>query len=188
MINTTIPHSHECKCFSWKPIIAGAVVAIALTFLLNLFSVAISLTAYTTSDTGVETLAIGGFLGYAIGIIASMFAAGWLAGYLGKRYCTRNHTGALYGFLTWGVALIVSIFLMSHAVEYVAFYSHFISGTLAQMAAEPANKVAQTVSQMDANSVVVSTFVLFVLFFLGAFSASLGGHCGMVHRCKDETV
>jgi hypothetical protein len=181
-------HAMDCKCISWKPVFAGALTAIGLSFLLNLFSVAIGLTAYTTNAEGVETMVFGGLLGTAIGIIAAMFAAGWIAGYLGQRHCVKRHVGCMYGFLTWCVALIISIFLMSHAVEYVAFYSHFISGSLANMAPPAADKVAETVRTMDTSSVVVSTFILFILFFLSAFACTLGGHCGMRHVCKDQTV
>lgn len=186
-MDTRIIHATDCKCISWKPIFAGALVAIGLSFLLNLFSVAIGLTAYTTASDGVETMVFGGLLGTAIGIIASMFAAGWVSGYLGQRHCTKKNMGCIYGFLTWCIALIVSIFLMSHAVQYVAFYSHFISGTIAAAATpEPVNQVAQTVSELKTESVVVSTFILFILFFLSAFACSLGGYCGMKHVCKES--
>src|ERR1700722_7871136 len=105
-MDNRIMHGTDCKCLSWKPIFAGALTAIGLSFLLNLFSVAIGLTAYTTSSEGVETMAFGGLLGTAIGVIAAMFAAGWVSGYLGQRYCVQRHVGCMYGFLTWCVALI----------------------------------------------------------------------------------
>lgn len=181
-------HPKDCHCISWKPIFAGALTAIGLSFLLNLFSVAIGLTAYTTNSDGVETMVLGGLLGTAIGIIASMFAAGWVSGYLAQRHCTKKNVGCMYGFLTWCVALILSIFLMSHAVEYVAFYSHFISGSMGNISTEPMNQVAKTVSEMNTESVVVSTFILFVLFFLSAFACSLGGYCGMQHVCKEDHI
>lgn len=189
-MDNRMTHPTDCKCISWKPIFAGALVAIGLSFLLNLFSVAIGLTAYTTNSSGAETMVFGGLLGTAIGIIAAMFAAGWVSGYLGQRHCTKKNIGCMYGFLTWCVALIVSIFLMSHAVEYVTLYGHFISGSVAtaMATAEPASQVANTVSGMNTESVVVSAFILFVLFFLSAFACSLGGYCGMRHVCKEHQV
>jgi hypothetical protein len=54
MNNENCVHAPECKCIAWKPIIAGALVAIGFTFLLNIFSVAIGLTAFTTNSEGVE--------------------------------------------------------------------------------------------------------------------------------------
>lgn len=181
-------HAESCECLAWKPIFAGALVAIGLTFLLNLFSISIGLTAFSTDSLGVEKLAFGGLLGTAIGIIASMFAAGWLAGYLGRKYCNKRHMGALYGFLTWSVALVAAFFLVSHAQQYVSFYSHFISGTgdtFQAAASSSAGHIAVKVSSSQ-TSLIISSYIVFCLFFLSAFSSSLGGHCGMRHRCKKE--
>lgn len=184
----TVLHLAECKCFTWKPIFAGALTAIGLTFLLNLFSVAISLTAFTTNDQGVENIAFGGLIAICIGIVASMFASGWLAGYLGNRYCTKRHLGALYGFLTWCVALIVMIFLATHIKEYVSFYTHFISGTSAANLAVGDAGAQLSVTVPQAKELVISTYIVFCLFFLSAFACSFGGHCGMRHVCKEECV
>jgi hypothetical protein len=178
-------HPIECKCFTWKPIIAGALIAIGLTFLLNLFSVAISLTAFTTNDQGVENIALGGLIATALGIVVSMFASGWLAGYLGNRYCTKRHLGALYGFLTWCLALIITIFLAVHIQDYIKFYTHFISGTTVSLS--NARMGAQlSIPAHQATQIVISTYIVFSLFFLSAFACSLGGHCGMRYVCKNE--
>lgn len=178
-------HCVDCKCLSWKPIFAGALVAIGLTFLLNLFSVAIGLTAYTTNSEGIETLAFGGLVGTSIGIISSMFASGWIAGYLGRSYCSVRHLGAVYGFLTWCLALIIAIFLMTHAQEYITYYGHFISGT-ANTYTMASNTAAATVTtNLPEKTLVISTYILFTIFFLGAFACSIGGHCGMRYSYKD---
>lgn len=200
--NGNAMHTHECRCLAWKPVIAGAMVAIGLAFLLNLFSVAIGLTAFTTNSDGVETLAFGGLLGTAIGIVASMFASGWVAGFLGQRSCTKRHIGALYGFLAWVLALIITIFLAGHIQQYVSFYGHFISGTANVVvenapAAAPVAKAtgkAAAAAAVAANttatakSLVISTYILFTLFFLSAFASTLGGHCGMRSCCGDKST
>lgn len=180
-------HPNECHCLAWKPIIAGSLVAIGLTFLLNLFSVAIGLNAFTTNSEGVQTLAFGGLLGTAIGIVAAMFASGWLAGYLGQRRCTKRHLGALYGFLTWCVSLLLAVFLASHIHEYVAFYGHFLSGTT-DVIVSNATSDKQVVMEgaMHTSGLVISTYIIFALFFLSAFASALGGHCGMRHCCKQS--
>jgi hypothetical protein len=182
-------HAADCKCFSWQPVVAGALVAVGLTFLLNLFSIATGLMAYTTGSDGVESLALGGLLGAGIGVIASMFAAGWLTGYLSQRHCNKGHLGALYGFLAWCVALIIAIFITSHAQDYVSFYGHFLSGSANVMqvsSTAPASTVAVVASDAQSKSLVISTYIIFGLFFLSAFSCSLGGHCGMRHVCRND--
>ena len=186
-INATATHATECTCLSWKPIIAGALVAIGLSFLLNLFSVAIGLTVFTTNSEGVQILVFSGLIACCIGIVTSMFASGWITGYLGQRHCNKRHLGALYGFLAWCVALIVTIFIATQVQQYVSFYGNFLSGSNAAIqvshSAAPLDNVVTTAS-MPANNLVISTYILFSLFFLSAFACSLGGHCGMRYVCK----
>lgn len=183
MTQTKVIHCNECKCFSWKPVIAGAFIAIGLTFLLNLFGVAIGLTAFGTNDQGTETLAFGGLFATALGVIVSMFATGWLTGYLGRNYCTERHLGAIYGFLAWCLALIITVFLAARVQEYINFYGHFISGTASSFQAS--NQVATVSTTVSPKGLIISTYIIFVLFFLSAFACSLGGHCGMRHKLKE---
>ena len=191
MMNDNRVHAHECSSLVWKPIIAGALIAVGLSFLLNLFSVAIGLTAFTTSKDGIETLAMGGLVGTAVGTIVAMFAAGWVTGYFAKNYCPKREIGAYYGFLTWCVALILAVILASHLQQYVSFYGHFISGTteslqIAHTGASANTPVNVTATNVDSNKLVLSAYIVFGLFFLGAFSSALGGHCGMRHKCKND--
>lgn len=190
MIQDNKLHSHECRCLTWRPIFAGALVALGLSFLLNLFSVAIGLTAYTADTQGVQTLAFGGLVAMGSGIIVSMFASGWIAGYLGSRSCSKRHLGALYGFLAWVVALIAGILLAENIQHYIVWYSHAISGTT-EVVITAANsnpvEVHTAVSRAaQSDSVMISSYILFTLFFLSAFAASLGGHLGMEYVNKDE--
>lgn len=178
-------HPIECKCFYWKPIIAGALTAIGFSFLLNLFSVAIGLTVFTVNDQGMENIAIGGLIATALGIVVSMFASGWIAGYLGNRHCTKRHLGALYGFLTWCLALIIMVFLAVHITKYINFYTHFISGTQASLAVTAAGTQLSVPAPQESH-LVIGTYVVFFLFFLSAFASTLGGLCGMCHTCKHE--
>lgn len=187
MSKTNLVHSSDCKCLSWRPIIAGALVAIGLTFLLNLFLVAMGVTAFSVNEEGTEALALMGLVATSFGIIASMFAAGWVTGYLGRTHCTKRHLGALYGFLAWCLALIVTIFLMTHVQQYISFYGHFISGRADsfQISSGVAS-AATTLKTLPPKTLVISTYIIFVLFFLSAFSCSLGGHCGMCYKCREE--
>lgn len=188
MHNSNTLHVTDC-CLSWKPVVAGALVAIGLAFLLNLFSVAIGLTAFTTNSDGVETLALGGLAATGFGIIVSMFASGWLAGYLGQRHCHKRHLGALYGFLAWCLALILMIFLASHIQSYVSFYGHYLSGTTDIVQVNNAGQVKNVavVADVHPKTLVISAYIIFCLFFLSAFSCSLGGHCGMRHCCDKDS-
>ncbi len=206
-------HEHSEICFkkrvSWTAIIVGALIGIGLAFLLDLFSVAIGLSFVTTSKEGMMTLAIGGLVGLLIGTIASMFVAGFASGYLGRAYCIKRNLGVLYGFTTWCLALILTALLATNLTRYVSFYSDFVSNPTMVVSIEDkhmemnTSKLSTTTkpstttnssstammssqTQKVANTLGISSFIIFVLFFVGALSSCFGGHCGMTCCSKDN--
>jgi len=203
-------HQHSAMCchkkhISWSAIIAGALVGVGLTFILNLFCVAIGLSLATTNKEGMTVLAIGGFIGLIIGIIAVMFTSGFTAGFLGRPFCMKRNLGVVYGFTSWVLALIFTVLLAASIGRYLNFYSDFVSnshGNPTMLVIDvtgnhavtnmPAPSRSQPVMspemQAAANSLGISSFLVFVLFFIGAFSSCLGGHCGMTCRCKDDDI
>ena len=189
--------SYMCnlKRISWTAVIVGALVGIGLSFLLNLFSIAIGLSIVTTTQAGMVSLAIGGFLGLLIGTLISMFTAGFAAGYLGRPYCVKRNLGVVYGFTTWCLALVLTALLTSHIGHYAAAYSSFITHptsivdvnnttmptahqatTSAKISAASGNVEAAT------NNLGISSFLVFVLFFVGALASCFGGHFGMYSK------
>jgi hypothetical protein len=186
--------NHQCcsiKCISWTAIFVGAFVGVGLGFLLNLFSVAIGLSAFTTSPEGVTAFAVGGFIGFAIGGVVSMFVAGWTAGHLAHPYCPKRNSGALYGFTTWVVALILLILLSGPVNHYVASSTGYISNHTIVIEHPPGEHPAPAMTDTPASAEKVANdtgkaaFALFVLFFLAALSSSFGGHFGMTCRKGD---
>lgn len=196
-------HDHCCNnnCLSWKAIFTGAIIAVGLSFLLNLFGVAIGLSAYTPSKAGIQTLAIGEFFGMAIGIMVVMFFSGWVSGYLGKAHCVNRHFGTLYGLTTWCLALIIGAILVTHFGDFVnKQHNAFINPneTVLKMAsnaasskslddvtasAETKTNATQALSSQDkekaANTIGKSMLLTFILFFVGAVTCTYGGYVGM---------
>jgi MFS family permease len=173
------------RCISWSAIIAGAFVAIGLSFLLNLFSTAIGLSIYKMSPEGVNKLAVGGMLGFAIGIIATMFFAGWVAGYFGRSHCSKKCCGALYGLTTWCVALVLMIILALPFSRFITGYTNYLSNTAVVTTVEStenstAKKATVTVQgEATLDDLSKGAFVLFLMFFLGALASTVGGHAGV---------
>ena len=178
---------------SWTAIFVGALVGAGLGFLLNLFGIAIGLSILTQKD-GAAALAVGGLLGFLIAVITSMVVAGYTAGYLGRTYCPKRNLGVLYGFTTWGVALILTAAVASHINHYVSTYSRAISGStllVFQSENKGANEaplgVSPSLTDEHHNSTNValtrtlacSAFILFGLFFMGALSTCIGAYWGM---------
>lgn len=191
-------HIHCMRRPSWTAIFVGALVGVGIAFILNLFSVAIGLSALKT-NAGINTIAVGGFIGIAIATVVSTFVGGWTAGFLGKHFSLKNNLGVLYGFTSWCVALVITILLAFPTMKYVSIYSRFISNPTAMswqpgmyhMQQQTMNTTPDTsanqasgMSAPNINTLAVGTFLIFVLFFLGALSSCFGGHFGMCHRCK----
>ncbi|MDP1604894.1 MAG: hypothetical protein Q8M03_16710 [Legionella sp.] len=193
-------HLHGFKRISWTAIFIGALTAVGLGFLLNLFGVAIGLSAINMNSDGGTALAWGGLIGILIGIIVSMVVAGYVAGYLGRLYCPQRNLGILYGFITWTVALILSAVVTASLSQYISSYSNNVATSVvvsqnntntvvvetpaadndATTDAKPAAKVATTPGHLAAG-----VFMIFALFFIGAISACVGACWGMTCRRAD---
>ena len=193
--NAEICQTHFCgmKCISWSAIVIGALVAFGLSFLLYLFSAAIGLSIYKVSPEGISKLAVGGMLGFAIGVIVSMFFAGWVAGYFGRAHCEKKYCGAVYGFGSWCLALILMIVLTMPFTRFVANYTNYLTHTVVTTTTpdittarnQSSTTTSMTMpSEQTANDLGKGAFVLFLMFFLGAIASTCGGHAG-VHSCKN---
>lgn len=206
-ISTTNPEHQPRIC--WSAIFAGAFVAVGLGFLLHLFSVAIGLSAYTSTPDGAKVIAIGGVLGLLIGVIVSMGVAGLVAGYLGRFYYCRCHGGVIYGFLAWSLALLLSaIFLMPLAHFTTAYKMNLASAVITKPMMQMAKETKSATPEAKNNSgsenmgknktmmqqafpilnevaaMAYSSWLVFILFFIGALSSCIGACCGM--GCKRE--
>jgi MFS family permease len=177
------------KCLSWTPVMIGALFAIGFSFLLNLFSTAIGLSIYTVTPEGVSKLTVGGMVGFGIGVIASMFVAGWIAGYFGKSHCDRKHCGAVYGFATWCLALVIAIFMAAQFTNFVTGYSSYLANTVTTTAVSavseniPTPKTSAAKNEEAVNDLGKGTFVMFLMFLLGAAASTVGGHVGSRSCC-----
>lgn len=186
-------HHWMGKCVSWSAVLAGAFVGMGVMFLLNIFSIAIGLSVFPTTEAGGLALAVGGLTGAVIGVFVAMFLAGWVAGYLGRPFCWKRNLGVLYGFVTWSLIIIATALLATTIGHYIASYVGFIANP-ASIATNSPDAVAiltpQTRSHMviniTANNLVVNVLVLFALFYISALGACFGGHYGMTTRCRSE--
>lgn len=200
----TEPSVTTNNCFKricWSSIISGALVALGLNFLLGLFGVAIGISTFTLTTDGAIVLAVGGLLGISLGLVATMLASGYTAGYLGRMYAPQRNLGILYGFLTWSLAIILSALLVGHINNYATTFSNVTSRSVFVVPSEKTNTsepvtVETLPSSMDENhktikvtatatSMALSAFTLFGLFALGALASCVGALWGMNCRRID---
>jgi len=92
---------------SWGAILAGATVALAVYFLLNLLGVAIGLSVADNVET--NQLGIGAAIWSFVSLIVALFLGGWVT-----TQCTtgENRTEAmLYGVIVWAVTSTLLVWL-----------------------------------------------------------------------------
>jgi hypothetical protein len=195
--------NHYChsKCIVWGAVIIGTLVAVGLSFLLNLFGIAIGLSAFTTTADGTMSLAIGGFLGMLIGSIIVMFFAGWVTGYLGRTSCYNRHFGALYGLTTWCLALIVTLLLATSINAFISSSSrtmltpqaaftkniegpisshiNVVQQVLSDITSTATGDNKTTPAEKEAHGIGLSFALIFIIFFLSAAACCFGGYHGM---------
>lgn len=202
MVNETMetrdPYNHPYmhKRVSWSAIVMGALVGLGLGFLLNLFGFAIGLSAFTQPEDGAATIAIGGCLGMLIGVIVTMTAAGYTAGYFGRYHCPHRNLGIVYGFCTWTLSLILAALIAGPVTQHAMNLSNTATQVTQQAGGAETikptgdqgaqgnqgtqNQVAQAMTQPG--TWAWGMFLIFVMFFIGALFSCLGAIWGM--SCK----
>src|ERR1700674_5655392 len=127
----------------WKPILAGAIVASALSFILISFGSAIGLAIASPSSSWRNTssaLALLGGLWLLLTSLASFGLGGYLAGRLRESWTVVvpdeiEFRDGIHGLLVWGLAIITGAFLGLAAIRTVAGRADLT--TLTASTAEP---------------------------------------------------
>lgn len=197
---------HPNKRISWTAVFVGALTALGLSFLFNLFGIAIGLSAFKTMSNGSIIVVIGGMLGIIVGIVVSTIIAGYTAGYLGRLYCPERNLGIIYGFTTWVLALILGAALIGLLSQYVVTYTNSVSRTVVAMPItvnqistpvgttkiSSLNKNGKQEAVVEVNvtpaNLASGAFIIFSLFLLGAIFSCVGASWGMHCRRDDETI
>jgi len=120
MNDTTLTKINEApkriSRISWGAILAGTLTTLALMFLLNILGLGIGL---TTIDPLIESdpfagLGIGTAVWWILSNVAALFTGGLVAARMSGY--TSNIDGALHGFLTWALYLVIGIIMLTSAV------------------------------------------------------------------------
>jgi hypothetical protein len=135
---------------SWGAVLAGVVMVLAVQLLLSMLGLGIGLsTVNPAQDDGTPSaasLGIGAGIWWGISYLIALVIGGYVAAHLAG---TRAHIdGVLHGLLTWALALLVTVYLLSTALGSViggAFgaVSNILSMT-GQTVKEAVPQVAQT--------------------------------------------
>jgi len=193
---------HHLYRVSWSAIFAGAFVGLGLGFLLHLYGLAISLSAFSASTHTASTITMGGLLGMVVGVIIAMGTAGFVAGYLGRYHYYQVQGGVIYGFICWSVTLLMSALIAAPLMSYISSYDNSLTSpivittpkikinTLTTNPTQPtrakSEKNTTPVAEVSPTDMAWGGWILFGLFFLGALSSCIGACIGM--DCKREEL
>jgi hypothetical protein len=109
------PLSARFQRVSWGAIFAGVVVAVATQILLAALGLAVGLasTDPTQGDTA-RGFGIGAGVWWLLSGLLAMFFGGWTAGRLAN--VPRRVDGGLHGLVTWGLATLFGVWLLTSAL------------------------------------------------------------------------
>lgn len=114
----------------WGAIFAGAVVAITVQLILSLLGTGIGMSTIDPlqrSSPDAATFGIGAGIWWAVSSIVSLFAGGWVAGYLAG---APDKTDAmLHGIVTWALATIATVYLLASIVGSIVSGGASVAGT-----------------------------------------------------------
>lgn len=190
-------NSNTCltKNLSWGGVVAGALVALGLTFLFNLLTTALGLSLFTKDPDGARVLAFAGYAWVLIGGYVLLFISGWVAGRMvydndGSHWCN----GIVLGFVTWTFYLILSLMVLSYLAAPVTanlLRTTFIGISDDNVPTATVTTPTSTTTTTPASTETVNragwvAFGTFFIFLVGAFGACMGAVMGM-RGCSRRT-
>jgi hypothetical protein len=134
---------------SWGAIVAGVVVVLVVQMVLMLLGLAIGTATIdpAAADTPeASTLGIGGGVWWLASTAIAVFAGGWVAGRLAG--VPSRTDGLLHGVVTWAVATLVAIYLLSTAIGGLVGGAFGALGNAAQAVGQGTQSLASTAMQV----------------------------------------
>ena len=140
--------SHVHRRISWGAIFGGVILVVAVQLLLSLLGAGIGLdTVNTNAGTtpNASSLGIGAgawwIVSSTIALAFGGYAAAWLAG------IELRWDGMLHGLITWGIASLLTVYLLSSAISGIVGGSASALGSVASSAGSGIKDAAQPVAQ-----------------------------------------
>jgi len=130
---TTLPL--PAKHVSWGAVIAGMVIAVVVHLVLGLVGAGVGLGAFDPlgySSPDATAYGIGAGVWWAVSSVIALFLGGWVAGHLCGSL--EKTDAVLHGLLTWALATIVTVYLITAMVSTVVRGGAAIVGKAADLA------------------------------------------------------
>lgn len=137
------------KRVSWGAVFAGMVIAVVVQLVLSLLGAGIGLSTVDPMQNetpGAASLGIGAGIWWAVSSVIALFAGGWIASHLAAS--PDKTDSMLHGLLTWGVATIVTVYLLASVVGSVMRGGAAVIGKGASIAASGVSAAAGPAAEM----------------------------------------
>jgi hypothetical protein len=119
---------------SWGAVFAGVIILLIVQFVLSLLGVGIGASSIDPSQQGgtpeASDVGIGAGLWWVICSLIAVFAGSWVAGRLAGM--PDRTDGMLHGLVTWGLAMLLLIYLLTTAVSSLVGGAFGIVGSAMQ--------------------------------------------------------
>lgn len=114
-VSTTPPMAYARR-ISWPALFAGLVVVLVVQIFLATVGISIGAGTInpTTENAPFQGLGMGAGIWLALSSLIALFAGGWVTGRVA--HVLDRTDAALHGFLTWGLATLVTTYLMTTMV------------------------------------------------------------------------
>jgi hypothetical protein len=153
---TTSPSETKTSFVEWAPVLAGAVLASALSFVLLTFGTAIGLSVTSAwPGSGVSAKVLAGLAVFWVMVqqIGAFMAGGYVAGRMRSRW---EHTDqdevefrdGLHGGLVWAVGIVIGAAMLMLTAGATARTAADIAGKAAASVASPANPMDLTIDTL----------------------------------------
>jgi hypothetical protein len=140
--------SHTHRRISWSAIFGGVVLAIAIQLLLSLLGAGIGLGRVDVNAGGTpnaSSLGIGAGLWWVVSSCIALFVGGYVAAWLAG--IEIRFDGVLHGFLTWSLATLVTVWLLTSAIGGIVGGGFSALGSVASAAGTGVSQVAKPIAQ-----------------------------------------
>ncbi len=163
MTSTSMTPRLPLRSVSWGAVIAGMVIAVVVQLVLGLLGTGVGLSTVNPMSFGTpdaSSLGIGAGVWWVVSSIVALFVGGWVAGHLSAS--VESTAALLHGLLTWGLATLVTVYLLASIVGSVVRGGASVVGKGAELAGSgigaisgPATDLAK--SQLAANGISVDS-------------------------------
>ena len=135
------PSGASVRRISWASVVAGVFILLVVQMMLALLGVALGLFVASPGDSPTATsFGVGAGIYWAITTIIATFIGGWAASYLNGQ--PGRTEGILHGLITWAVATVILLYIVTSSVSGVISASFGAIGSVFQTLGQSAQSLA----------------------------------------------